>query len=181
MSMICSDKLNEAVNVTKNPAEILHHTNNAIKTALKQQGDDEGTTKDGMEIGLVRVNIKTQQVWFTGANRPLWIIRKSTNELEEIKPTKASVASNTAIDFQYDLHEFQLAKGDVLYMSSDGYPDQFGGPKGKKYMTANFKKFIVSIKDLPIAQQQKLIKENIDEWMKGFEQVDDLLVIAIKL
>jgi len=180
MSMICSDKLNEAAGISKSPSELLHYANNAIKLALKQN-EDENTTRDGMEMALVRVNTQNQKIWYTGANRPLWIIRKDSNELEEIKPTKASVASNTSVDFQYQSHEFQLNKGDSLYMSSDGYPDQFGGPKGKKYMTANFKKFILSIKDEVVQMQHNLIKSNIENWMKGFEQVDDLLVIGIKL
>jgi serine phosphatase RsbU (regulator of sigma subunit) len=180
MSMICSDKLNEAVSVSTLPSEILHYANNEIKSALKQS-EEENTTKDGMEIALVRINVKTRQVWFTGAYRSLWIVRNKTNELEEIKPTKASVASHTPHDFKYELHELSLLAGDKLYMSSDGYPDQFGGAKGKKYMTANFKKFILSIQNVPIQKQHKLVEDNIRNWMKGFEQVDDLLVIGIKL
>lgn len=180
MSMICSDKLNEAANISQVPSEILHYANNEIKIALKQS-DDENTTKDGMEIALLRINTKTHKVWYTGAYRSLWIVKKGSNELEEIKPTKASVASNTVHDFKYKLHEMQLSEGDRLYMTSDGYPDQFGGPQGKKYMTANFKKFILSIKDLPIQKQLALVDENINGWMRGFEQVDDLLVIGIKL
>ncbi len=180
MSMICSDKLNEAAGLSKTPAEVLHYANNAIKLALKQS-EEENVTKDGMEMALVRVNTQTKKIWFTGANRPLWIIRGGSTELEEIKPTKASIASNTPSDFQYQSHEVQLSKGDSIYMTSDGYPDQFGGAKGKKYMTANFKKFVLSIKDESITRQHNLIKDNINDWMKGFEQVDDLLVIGIKL
>ncbi|MBI2270354.1 MAG: SpoIIE family protein phosphatase [Bacteroidetes bacterium] len=180
MSMICSDKLNEAANISQVPSEILHYANNEIKIALKQS-EDENTTKDGMEIALLRINTKTRRVWYTGAYRSLWIVKKGSNDLEEIKPTKASVASNTVHDFKYKLHEMQLSEGDRLYMTSDGYPDQFGGPQGKKYMTANFKKFILSIKDMPIQKQLALVEGNINGWMKGFEQVDDLLVIGIKL
>jgi serine phosphatase RsbU (regulator of sigma subunit)/ligand-binding sensor domain-containing protein len=180
MSMICSDKLNEAAGISTDPSRVLHYANNAIKSALKQ-GEDENTAKDGMEIALIRVNTQTREVQFTGANRPLWIIRKESTELEEIKPTKAGVASQTPHDFSYQLHQFALSAGDSLYMTSDGYPDQFGGPKGKKYMTANFKKFIFSIKDKPAQKQNDLVNDNINNWMKGYEQVDDLLVIGIKL
>jgi serine phosphatase RsbU (regulator of sigma subunit)/ligand-binding sensor domain-containing protein len=181
MSMICSDKLSEAAGISTAPAEVLHYANNTIKLALKQSEEEENVTKDGMEMALVHVNTQTCQVWFSGANRPLWIVRKDSNELEEIKPTKASVASNTPNNFHYQSHGFQMAKGDRLYMSSDGYPDQFGGPNGKKYMTANFKKFLLSIKDEAISRQHDLVKDNINNWMKGFEQVDDLLVIGIRL
>ena len=134
-----------------------------------------------MEIALLRINTKTQQVWFTGAYRSLWVVKKDSAAVEEIKPTKASIASNTKHDFKYELHTLQLSKGDNLYISSDGYPDQFGGPKGKKYMTANFKKFILSIQNYSIQQQHSLVEKNINGWMQGYEQVDDLLVIGIKL
>lgn len=180
MSMICTDKLNEAVSVTTVPSEILHYANNKIKNALKQNEEDN-STKDGMEMGLLRVNTKSQEIAFAGAYRSLWIVRNNSTVIEEIKPTKASIASSTKHDFSYKLNTLQLAKGDNMYISSDGYPDQFGGPKGKKYMTANFKKFILSLQNYSMQQQNSLVGKNINEWMQGYEQVDDLLVIGVKL
>jgi serine phosphatase RsbU (regulator of sigma subunit)/ligand-binding sensor domain-containing protein len=182
MSMICSDKLNDAVKLTKDPAEILFHVNNNVKMALRQtESADENVNKDGMEISLVKINFSEKKVWYAGANRPLWLLKKNGVEIEEVKPTKASIASFTAMDFKYQAHELQLETGDLVYLTSDGYPDQFGGQDGKKFMTKNFKKLILSIKDLGVPEQETTVKNIINQWMSGYEQVDDLLVIGFKI
>ncbi|MBS1635524.1 MAG: SpoIIE family protein phosphatase [Bacteroidetes bacterium] len=180
MSMICSDKLHQAAEISTDPGQLLYHANNFLKDALKQ-GNVEGGTKDGMEIALLKINTATQSVSYSGANRFLWIIKKDTRVLEEIKATKASIASTTDYNCEYEVHYLQLQKGDTLYISSDGYPDQFGGPDGKKFMTKNFKQYLQNITDLPIAQQGELLRDNINNWMNGVEQVDDLLVIGVRL
>ena len=179
MSMICSDKLHDAARETIVPNEILFKANNSIKESLRQQ--NEGKSKDGMEICLLKINLKTREVLFAGANRQLWIVDAKTRQLNEIKPTKASIASFTEFNFNYNLNILQLNKGDVLFISTDGYPDQFGGKHGKKYMSKNFKNFLLENINLPIHQQEQNIKSNINSWMEGYEQVDDLLVIGIKL
>jgi serine phosphatase RsbU (regulator of sigma subunit) len=179
MSMICSDKLHDAARETTNPDRILYLANNSIKETLRQQ--NEGKSKDGMEICLLKVNTKTKEVLYSGANRALWIVDAQTKEIREVKPAKASVASFTEFNFNYDLNILNLKDGDILIATTDGYPDQFGGPHGKKYMSKKFKDFISSISAKTISEQENLIKQNINEWMKGYEQVDDLLVIGIKL
>ena len=182
MSMICSDKLNDAVKISTDPAEILFHVNNNVKMALRQtETSDENVNKDGMEISLVKINLSEKKVWFAGANRPLWLLKTNGEEIEEIKPTKASIASFTALDFRYQVHELQLETGDLVYMTSDGYPDQFGGNDGKKFMTKNFKKLILLIKHLGVPEQETTIKNIINQWMNGYEQVDDLLVIGFRI
>jgi serine phosphatase RsbU (regulator of sigma subunit) len=120
-------------------------------------------------------------VWYAGANRPLWILKSGSEEIEEVKPTKASIASFTQPDFEYQGHEIQLAENDLVYMTSDGYPDQFGGPEGKKFMTKNFKKLLLSIKQLGIREQESTVRNAINQWKEGYEQVDDLLVIGCRL
>jgi serine phosphatase RsbU (regulator of sigma subunit) len=180
MCMICSDKLHEGAKISSAPDKILYHANNAIKETLKQ-GTAEGGNKDGMEIAVLKVNKKTKEIQFSGANRFLWIIKKDTSEIIEIKPTKAGIASTTEYNFNYVLHTLQLTEGDRLYMSSDGFPDQFGGADGKKFMTKNFKSFILSIHNEPMEKQGELVKEKINNWMSGHEQVDDLLVVGIRL
>jgi serine phosphatase RsbU (regulator of sigma subunit)/ligand-binding sensor domain-containing protein len=178
MSMICSGKLHDATLLSTEPDQILFHSNNSIKLNLKQQG--EGKNKDGMEIALVKVNTKTRKVKYAGANRPLWIFHKKTGELSEIKPTKASIASSTEFETKYEQHEINLEEGDIVYLTSDGYADQFGGTTGKKYMSKNFKTFLVSKANLSMSEQLKEINININSWMLRHEQVDDLLVIGIK-
>lgn len=180
MSMVCSDKLNEAVNHTHEPDAILKMVNKRIKQSLRQD-NKEGSTKDGMEIALLKVNTQNKIIKYSGANRFLWIIRADSNEVEEIKPTKAGIGGHTDDSQEFALHEIQFNTGDRLYMSTDGYGDQFGGKEGKKLMTKNFKHFLISIKDLPIDEQAEHLKSNINKWMGNHEQVDDILVIGIKM
>jgi len=182
MSMICSDKLNDAVQKTYNPAEILFHVNNNVKKALRQnETTDENVNKDGMEIALLRVDFATKKMWYAGANRLLWVLKKDADDIEETKPNKASIASFTKLNFKYTAHEIQLDKGDLVYITSDGYPDQFGGTEGKKFMSKTLKKLILSIRYKEIPEQEKIIVDTINDWMQGYEQVDDLLLIAFKI
>jgi serine phosphatase RsbU (regulator of sigma subunit) len=180
MSMVCSDKLNEAVNLTNEPDAILKMVNKRIKQSLRQD-NKEGSTKDGMEIALLKVNTQNKTVKYSGANRFLWIIRADSHEVEEIKPTKAGIGGHTDDSQEFNLHEIQFQSGDRLYMSTDGFGDQFGGPDGKKLMTKSFKQFLVHIKDLTVDEQANHLKEHINKWMGNLEQVDDILVIGIKM
>jgi len=181
MSMICSDKLHDSAKDSTQPKDILFGTNNGVKTTLKQEIIVEGKSKDGMEVCLLKVNTQTQEVSYSGANRLLWIVDGETKELTEIKPTKASIASFTEFNFEYQQHDFKLKKGDIIYATSDGFPDQFGGGDGKKYMSKKMKAFILAICDLPMDEQHDLLKKEINDWMMGHEQVDDLLVIGVRL
>ncbi len=181
MSMICSDRLHDAAKETLEPALILKKTNNGVKTSLRQQIDFDGKSKDGMEICLLKVNTASRSVSYSGAHRSLWLVDGETRQLTEIKATKASIASFTEFNFEYDQTDLLLKKGDLLYASSDGFPDQFGGTDGKKYMSRNLKNLIVSNCDLPMAEQHLLFKNEINTWMGIYEQVDDLLVIGIRL
>ena len=180
MSMVCSDKLNEAVTLTNEPDAILKMVNRRIKQSLRQD-NKEGSTKDGMEIALLKVNTITKTVKYSGANRFLWIIRAESNELEEVKPTKAGIGGHTDDSQEFAIHEIKFNSGDRLYMSTDGYGDQFGGQDGKKLMTKNFKQFLLSIKELCIDEQATELEKHINKWMLNHEQVDDILVIGIKM
>lgn len=180
MSMICSDKLHDSTRLSSNVDEILFHTNNGVKKTLRQ-GMSSVSNKDGMEIGLLKVNPGSKEVSFSSANRPLFIIRKDSGKVEEVKPTKASIASYTDYNFHYPAYNLKLSEGDTVYLTSDGYPDQFGGPDGKKYMSRNFKSLLLQIVHLPMEEQYKVLKQNMDKWMHGYEQVDDFLVIGLRL
>lgn len=180
MSMICSEKLSEACFHSTTPADILYRANNTIKEVLKQNQEEEGKSKDGMEIALIHYNIKTKTISYTGANRPIWIIKANTVEVIETKPTKASIASFTEFNFEYKQHEFILETGDMVYLTTDGFPDQFGGPDGKKFMTKNMKAFLIDIYNLSMEEQKTLVANKINDWKGSLEQVDDLLVIGLK-
>jgi serine phosphatase RsbU (regulator of sigma subunit) len=179
MSMICSGKLHDAATITTEPDKVLFHANNSIKENLRQQGTSKN--KDGMEICLLKVNTRTREVKYSGANRALWVYDASQNTLNEIKPTKASIASSTEFNSNYEVHTLHLDPGDIVYAQSDGYADQFGGASGKKYMTKNFKAYLLSNVKLSMDDQGRELKDNINAWMGKHEQVDDLLVIGVKL
>lgn len=180
MSMICFNKLSEACFKTTEPSRILFLANNAIKDVLKQNLETVGKSKDGMEIALIKYDIKTKHLSYTGAHRPLWIIKAGTKEFIDIKPTKASVASFTEYNFEYQQHEITLEINDSIYMTRDGFPDQFGGADGKKFIAKNMKLFLQEISTLPSEEQKKLTADKINTWMGSLEQLD-VLVIGLKI
>ncbi len=180
MSTICSEKLSEACSHSTNPNDILQIANNSIKQVLKQYEGKDSKSKDGMEVSLIKYNKQTKQLYYSGANRSMWLIKHTTKELIEIKPNKASIASTTDFDFIYTQHELLLETNDTLYLTTDGFPDQFGGPDGRKFMTKNMKVFLIGICDLPMNEQKTLVANKINSWKGELEQIDDLLVIGFR-
>ena len=179
MSMIGTDKLNQFVKERKNsdPAKILSAINQGIKKSLKQSGE-EGSTKDGMDAAICMFDLDTNKMQYAGANRSLWLVRNG--DLIETKATKAAVAGHTSDDQQYELHEIALEKGDRLYMSTDGYADQFGGTRGKKLKVKAMKQIVLDHPELSMPEQGEMMQTRIVEWMNDFEQVDDICVIGIQ-
>ena len=193
MSMIGSDKLEDAVSQSADTSEILSLLNKGIKTALKQSDSNE-STRDGMDIALCSVDTNARVVKYAGANRPIWIIRKtplSPNSppyqggdkgmvLEEIKATKKAIGGFTEDSQHFDTHVIQLQQGDTFYISTDGYADTFG-KNGKKLMTKTFKEILLSIQDKTMKEQEQHLDNFIEDWKGGTEQVDDILVIGVRL
>jgi serine phosphatase RsbU (regulator of sigma subunit) len=177
MSLVGSKELKIANSFTNSPAQILKHLNNGVKDTLRQNHIDG--TKDGMDIALVRINGTT--VTYSAANRPLWILKKDSNVIEEIKATKTAIAGFTEDNFEFEEHEIILANGDTIYLFSDGYADQFGGDKQKKMTTKRFREFIISIKNQSMSEQRLALESYFSSWKGNTEQVDDLLVIGIKI
>jgi serine phosphatase RsbU (regulator of sigma subunit)/antitoxin component YwqK of YwqJK toxin-antitoxin module len=189
MSMVATDMLNEALVHTKKVDEILAHTNRSIRVALKQSNDDE-STRDGMDIALCCFDDKTNVVQFAGAYRPLWLIRfcpaeqneapKNGSQLMEYKATKAAIGGLTEDHQVFQFNEIQLQKGDTIYLSSDGFADQFS-PSDKKLMTKRFKEILLSIQHLSMSEQEKYLEKFITDWQGNMEQTDDVLVIGIRV
>lgn len=180
MSMVGSSLLNEIILTmhTKNPSEILSLLNRGVQDALKQR---ENQTRDGMDLALCAIDYNNKIVKYVGANRALWIIRNGATEVEEIKATKCAIGGFTDESQHYTTHELQFQEGDTVYMSSDGYADQFGGANGKKLMTKRFKEVLLGIQNQDMQMQLKSLDFEISDWMGGtYEQVDDILVIGIK-
>jgi serine phosphatase RsbU (regulator of sigma subunit)/antitoxin component YwqK of YwqJK toxin-antitoxin module len=177
MSMVATDMLNEALVHTKKVDEILAHTNRSIRVALKQSSDDD-STRDGMDLALCCFDDQTSILKYAGAYRPLWIIR--FGELIECKATKAAIGGLTEDKQVFQLNEIQLQKGDTIYLSSDGYADQFS-PADKKLMTKRFKEILLSIQHLSMSDQGNYLAQYIDEWRGIMEQTDDVLVIGVRV
>ena len=178
MSMIGSSLLDEAVvekGITK-PNEIFFEVRKGFINALKQT-EESGTQKDGMDAVLCSWN-KNGTLEYSLAYNPLLIIRKG--EILETKADKQPVGFHTGAQKPFTHHELKLEKGDTVYLFSDGYPDQFGGPKDKKFMMKNFKKLLLSIQDKTMNEQKSILETTMAEWKGDTEQVDDILVMGVR-
>jgi serine phosphatase RsbU (regulator of sigma subunit) len=183
MSMIGYEKLKDAIDMATEPGKILTELNKGVKSALRQSSNTN-STRDGMDLSLCAFPTKSNgsaMISYAGANRPLWIIKKDSKEVEEIKATKVAIGGLTQDSQEFEQHDIKLNKGDTIYMFSDGYADQFGGPKKKKLMTGKFKDIILGIQHLSIKDQHDYLNDFIEKWMDGTEQVDDILVIGVKV
>lgn len=177
MSMLGVSLLNDIVNkqgITQ-PNIILNKLRDEIIDSLKQK--ERAELKDGMDITVCSINFETNKLFFSGANNPLYLIRKG--ELIEVKPDKMPVAIHAIME-PFELHEVQLEKGDTLYTFSDGFVDQFGGPNNKKYLSRNFRCALLSIQDLPMLKQGEKLDQIFEEWRGDFEQLDDVTVVGIR-
>ena len=179
MSMIGSSLLNQVINeknITQ-PSRILDALNQEIIDTLKQK---EGDTNDGMDVSICGFNLSNQTVQFAGANRPLWLVRNG--ELIVYKPDKFPIGGlQIKHEEQFSNQEIALQKNDTLYLFSDGYADQFGGDRNKKMMVKRFKNTILSIQDKTMAEQEIFLNAFFDQWKGSNEQVDDVLVIGIRI
>lgn len=181
MSMIGSDKLNQAVLEAKltNPAEILSFLNRGIKKSLKQKEDEEGASRDGMDVTITHIDTTRMKLKMSAAHNSLLLIRDG--EMQEFKATKVAVGGFTPEDQVYNLEEIDIKKGDVFYMTTDGYPDQFGGDKGKKLKIAVLKRILLEIHTLPMKEQQEYLENYMQDWMGEHEQIDDICFIGIRI
>lgn len=159
------------------PGLILKALNNGVKETLKQTNEE--ATGDGIDIGLIR--LRGNQLAYSGANRPLWIIKKNSFSIIEVKATKSAIGGFTKSNQEFEEHTIDLEKGDCVYLFSDGYADQFGGDKNKKLTTKRFKDFLVTVKSHPMKDQRKELENFVEKWRGPNEQVDDILVIGIRI
>lgn len=184
MSMIGNDFLTQTViekGITQ-PNLILTQLHDGVKNALKQD-TDAAETKDGMDICLIAIDKNDlTHVEYAGALRPLWVVKKANAELVEYKADKHSIGGSYSSEQRdFTNHVLKLEKGDSLYMSSDGYADQFGGAQGKKFMTKNMKELIVAMQSKSMSQQGTELHEALVGWKQGRQQIDDILVVGVKL
>jgi serine phosphatase RsbU (regulator of sigma subunit) len=160
------------------PSEILNHTRKTIIDRLKRDGSVDGG-KDGMDCSLICFDFPNYKFSYAAANNPIWVVRE--NEIIELSPDKMPVGKNDKDQISFTNHDFQLQKNDIIYTLTDGMPDQFGGPKGKKFMYKQLKELLISISNLPMKIQEKKLNNALDKWRGDLEQVDDICVIGIKI
>jgi serine phosphatase RsbU (regulator of sigma subunit) len=179
MSMLNSDKLNEAVSSSTDVSKILQLVNIGLKKALRQS-EKEDSTRDGMDIALVSFNKETTKLEYSGANRPIWIIRNGKKEIEETKATKIAIGGLTEDEQTFTKHAIDLQKGDTVYIFTDGFADQFS-PDDKKLMTKKFKETLYLIQDKNMEEQKAFLNTFIENWKGNMEQTDDILVIGVRV
>jgi serine phosphatase RsbU (regulator of sigma subunit) len=163
------------------PNIVLQQLHDKVVSVLNQNKDKD-QVNDGMDLSLVAINENEGKIYYAGANNPLLVLRKGSSELEVYKADKQPIGGATEGESRsFTMNEIDFTKGDQIFLFSDGYPDQFGGPKNKKFMMKRFKKTLVETNHLSKVEQMKYLDSTLKEWMGAEEQVDDILVIGITL
>ncbi|MCE3259268.1 MAG: protein serine/threonine phosphatase [Bacteroidetes bacterium] len=177
VSIVCLNALNRCTDEfnLREPAKILDKAAEIIQQSFRQSEND---VKDGMDIALCLLDLKNRKGWFSGANNPVWIL--SGKNVKEIKGDSQPVGQQH-VPKPFTQHEFDLNTGDTILLSTDGYADQFGGPNGKKLKTKNFKEIFPELNSKDIASVHKKVETFFNEWKGEHEQLDDVLVIGIRV
>jgi len=178
MSMLGIALLNEIINMNEEVqvGNILDKLRENVINSLHQTGES-GKSKDGMDITLCMINWKEKQVHMAGANNPLYLLRN--NEVVEIKGDKMPIGYSVRMDNFTD-NVINIKYDDCIYLFSDGYADQFGGPNGKKFKYSQLKELLIKINELPMKEQKTILEKTIEDWKKDSFQVDDIIMLGIK-
>ena len=181
MSVVGFNLLNRAVkemHLTK-PSEILRELDYGVNKLLRQS-ESENTVKDGMDISLCSYNPETRLLQYAGAFNPLYIVRQG--QLSQVKADKSPIGVNVdGIVDTYTNHEIPMLPGDMVYLFSDGYADQFGGPDGKKYKYNKLRDLLVRISAKSVDEQETTLRGEFNYWRGDLEQVDDVLIIGMRV
>ncbi len=177
VSVVCHNALNRAVNDFKlvEPSKILDRTAELVKEAFKKNNEE---VKDGMDISLCAFDLKNNELEYAGAINSLFYVTE--NKLKEVKGDKQPIGQFADVK-PFTNHKIALSQGDRVYMFSDGYADQFGGEKGKKYMYRRFRDLISSISKKEFSTQKQELMNEFENWRGGLEQLDDVCVIGVRV
>ena len=179
MSMIGTALLNENIieNGVEDPAQVLNNLREQIIKALKQENQSE--SRDGMDMVLCKLDPKKRTLEFAGAFNPVIHIRD--DELTQIDADSQPVALYTGKKTPFSKQTIDLKRGDMIYIFSDGFADQFGGKKDKKYLRSKFYDFLLSISAAPTQQQQQALETEFMSWKDDHEQIDDVCVMGVRV
>lgn len=179
MSMLGVSFLNQIVNqqnITESN-KILNKLRAKVKVTLSQT-NESSSNKDGMDMALLVIDMKNMKAQFSGAYNPLYLYRN--NELIETKATRNPIGVYIK-EKDFEQITIDLQKGDTLYLFSDGFPDQFGGDKDKKYSTKRFKQFLLSIQNKTMTEQKGILNDEIENWRGETGQIDDIIILGIRI
>lgn len=183
MSIVGYNILKQLMNANHilQPALLLDSLNQGVSDTLHHgQTVSEEEAKDGMDAAFCIIDYNTLQLEYAGAYNPLYVIRN--NAIIQIQADKFPIGLFLGGEKRkFQNHVFQLQKGDCVYIFSDGYYDQFGGPQGRKFMLNVFKKLLLQVHSLPIDRQKEELNKTIEDWRGKLDQVDDILVIGLKI
>ncbi len=177
MGILFLNKIVNEENIIK-PNEILDSLKNNVISSLHQNGNTRETS-DGMDISLITIDKQNNFLEYTGANNSIYLIRN--NEFTEIYPDKMPIGIYHETDKKFSYQKIEIQSGDMIYLYTDGYIDQFGGEKEKKYMFNKFREILLSIHNYPLEYQKEKLETEHKEWKKNNEQVDDILIMGIKI
>lgn len=192
VSVICNNGLNRSVREygLTDPGLILDKTREVVIAEFEKSEEE---VQDGMDVAVVSLEFESEsesespqnsnsklKLNYSGAHNPLWIIRKDAKEISEIKANKQPIGKFDRPQ-PYTTHTIELNQGDTFYIFSDGYADQFGGEKGKKFKAANFKKLLLSIQQESMERQGELLEQAFENWKGSLEQLDDVCVIGVRV
>ncbi len=181
MSIVGYNLLKHVVNSNDSttPSEILDRLNEGVSETL-HHGHEDSQAKDGMDISFCAIDFKKLELQYAGAYNPLYLIRDG--QLIQTKADKFPIGLFLGEEKKkFKNHIVQLQKGDSIYIFSDGYADQFGGPNGKKFMANHFRDLLMQVHNEPIDKQKEVLNKTIEEWRGPLDQVDDILVIGVKI
>lgn len=182
MSIVGYNILKQVINSTHTitPAIVMDRLNEGVSETL-HHGHEAAQAKDGMDLAFCTIDFKTLELQYAGAYNPLYVVRGE--ELIQIKGDKFPIGLflGDAEKKKFTNHIVQLQTGDMVYIFSDGYADQFGGPAGKKFMISHFRNLLMQISPKPVDEQKYLISKTLQDWCGTQDQVDDILVIGLKI
>lgn len=160
------------------PSAILQELDKKINITLKQEQEGSISVQDGMDLSLIKVDKANKEFIFTSAKRPAIFIRDK--QIQEFKGSKASLGGMRMGEKVFEEIKINFQKDDIIYFFTDGYPDQFGGERGKKYSSKRLKENLLSIHQLSMAEQKQKLENTIDTWKGTLEQVDDISIMGIQ-
>ena len=181
MSVVCHNALNRSVKEfgLRDPGLILDKTRELIVDELSKEEEDIDIS-DGMDISLCTWNKSSNGITWAGANNPLWIWKKESKDIVEIKPNKQPIGKHFDMK-PFTTHSVELEKGDRIYLITDGYADQFGGPESKKFKAKNLKNLLIQISNEKVNQQIHILKSTFFKWKGDLEQIDDVCIMGMEI